>query len=1196
MEVPDIVMQSSVEDTPQEPVAESGLQIETEQAPQEKDPASEVVKATQSISPEVTESESVVTSQIEMAANSMVLEMVPDMDLSQVQELHIEIIPEALAESELGTTSQAETLEMDNPSSSKHADSKNQRGSYLCGICHKDYPWKWSLKRHMLQSHYVKSTEDVAHDLSSMDEEPQYFVCDLCNKAYAYEENMILHKQRDHQDEMEEVNEAEVGDARPMETGGGGGSDDDENVVVIKTIATEAEQKAVLLDPQSLEDVGKEVKKSQSPKKATRSTTSTSVLCDFCAEIFPSTLTWQSHKCKEQEHGRIADRTFVAAEDFISEEAEMPKEFTDIPLELEQLLQMAEGNPQDYVEKVEDDYEDQRDSKEKVPFLFPCGHCDRWYPTQITLREHLKLAHNVESIQPLSTRKRRCEDGEYACDLCDNRYRYKRGLVEHVKEHRCEFDKYIIEDQRRLAKLKDPSEYLCDVCGIVSVSKDSLRHHLRSHEKDMIEVKQFLCELCGLNYQSKREKRLHLKTHKVENAIWKCQVCAKTFPTNRTLLIQTHKNSHTGEKPFECEICGKKLLRRCHLQSHLKKHESEKTIYVYECGECGKRFRQRSHLKVHIMSHNGEKPHECPDCGKRFLMHSHMKYHQRTVHAIVKPANFTCDQCGQLFVHKHHYKTHMMRHSGEKPYECERCGKRFIQRSHLKTHIMTHTGEKPHECDHCGKRFLMSSHLKSHIISVHTMEKAFACGVCGKKCPTHGQFKAHMKIHARRGVTARRYKLATESQIAGTQQWSSPLEVLSSIIVDSNNQFGTANIIPMSESNSHVEVEVLSSIQSIVPEQSSQVESQIEVTSSAVGDPRQAERMQEQGVEVVSGDQSMVSVYHPGSGAKIDPSSCILIIPESGSEQNSSSGFRILPEMNSEDQPTSAILISHNVPRSSVTLEPSTMRGAYIISESDFDGETDSSSRISIAGGEGSSSLRIVRETEQESSTIEVVPEIQMEQEGAQMEEDSSDQMEQTTTIYVDEEGNPIDPSTTASYFPVQETGTYLASASQLESGSTINVVLESDPLDAKTVDSTLQDPTLESGQTVVYVTEPDTKYMPPTVVTSDSQVEEGKTIVYMQGLEEAGTEVESKSLVYMQQSGQVEGNEEMTQIIYVAGATAKNEPGAISDSGAELEAAQTIIYVSESCGQIDQSLILGVESDLSQVVKTEVVDSEKSG
>ena len=47
-----------------------------------------------------------------------------------------------------------------------------------------------------------------------------------------------------------------------------------------------------------------------------------------------------------------------------------------------------------------------------------------------------------------------------------------------------------------------------------------------------------------------------------------CAYCGKRFPTPSKL--QRHSLSHTGEKPFSCNVCMKKFSQMAHLRNHLK--------------------------------------------------------------------------------------------------------------------------------------------------------------------------------------------------------------------------------------------------------------------------------------------------------------------------------------------------------------------------------------------------------------------------------------------------------------------------------------------------------------------------------------------------------------------------------------------------------------------------------------------------
>ncbi|XP_052414480.1 zinc finger protein Gfi-1 isoform X2 [Carassius gibelio] len=171
------------------------------------------------------------------------------------------------------------------------------------------------------------------------------------------------------------------------------------------------------------------------------------------------------------------------------------------------------------------------------------------------------------------------------------------------------------------------------------------------------------------------------------NGAYKCIKCSKVFSTPHGLEVHVRR-SHSGTRPFACDICGKTFGHAVSLEQHRAVHSQERS---FDCKICGKSFKRSSTLSTHLLIHSDTRPYPCQYCGKRFHQKSDMKKH--------------------TFIH-----------TGEKPHKCQVCGKAFSQSSNLITHSRKHTGFKPFGCDLCGKGFQRKVDLRRHKETQHGLK------------------------------------------------------------------------------------------------------------------------------------------------------------------------------------------------------------------------------------------------------------------------------------------------------------------------------------------------------------------------------------------------------------------------------------------------------------------------------------------
>ncbi|KAM6243324.1 zinc finger protein 64 isoform 2-T2 [Spheniscus humboldti] len=239
-----------------------------------------------------------------------------------------------------------------------------------------------------------------------------------------------------------------------------------------------------------------------------------------------------------------------------------------------------------------------------------------------------------------------------------------------------------------------------------------------------------------------KDMERHLRTH-TGDAPFQCQMCPAKFKINSDL--KRHMRVHSGEKPYKCEFCEVRCAMKGNLKSHIRiKHSMENTL---KCPECEFQCGNKTSLRHHIRTHQPEQPVKCSEC------------------------SYSCSNKAAL-------KVHERIHCKDRPFKCEFCSFDTKQRSNLTTHVRKAHGDKvktkKQTVEKEGDRPKQGG---SRQVARLDAKKAFKCDLCDASFVREDSLRSHKKQHSMYNGSKNNELAVLQLQMDPSRQASAPITV-----------------------------------------------------------------------------------------------------------------------------------------------------------------------------------------------------------------------------------------------------------------------------------------------------------------------------------------------------------------------------------------------------------------------------------
>ncbi|XP_048480112.1 zinc finger protein 184-like isoform X3 [Plutella xylostella] len=261
--------------------------------------------------------------------------------------------------------------------------------------------------------------------------------------------------------------------------------------------------------------------------------------------------------------------------------------------------------------------------KQRGPFM--CRFCELRFTLRSACEEHVNSHYR-----------------HYTCRFCAYRHHSESQMQWHIrryhKAHECRECNIKFTIHQGLAPV-----YECNVCEKKYKSKVNFKNHTKAaHSTNDDAAPPAYCVDCKQHFKNESILKLHLQMSKKHAAPrYECDHCG-VKSVNKAGLQYHIDSTHMKIPRYECETCDQKFITIISLRRHKQNAHGGKKAAVkkHVCHVCGKEFTVRKSLEEHLNTHSGLRPFKCNVCGDTFAYSAALYTHNKLKHLKIKPESW----------------------------------------------------------------------------------------------------------------------------------------------------------------------------------------------------------------------------------------------------------------------------------------------------------------------------------------------------------------------------------------------------------------------------------------------------------------------------------------------------------------------------------------------------------------------------